>query len=96
MQQSTTVTLADGRNKNKSFRVQGTARQGSVGIFHLAFLFAASWEPPYYLLVDVSSPMMGRDFPGDVRRECLSSPFRRRCGLALTRFYSQQTSFAPS
>ena len=61
---------ATGRNTTKN-GIQGTARRGSVGIFHLAFLFAASWEPPYYLLVDVSVslPVMGRDFARDVRRE---------------------------
>ena len=38
---------ANSRSRQKSCRVQGTARRGSVGIFHLAaFLFPASWEPP--------------------------------------------------
>ena len=58
--------------KKKGLRVQGTTRRGSVGIFHLAFVFAVSWEPPYYLLVDASLPVIGRDSPKDGRWECLS------------------------
>ena len=62
---------ANGRNTT-SIRVQGTTRRGSVGIFPLAFPFAASWEPPCCHLVGASLLVMGNDFPEDVRQQSLS------------------------
>lgn len=57
---------ADSRSKKeKKFHVRGITRRDLIGIVHLAFHDAASWEGPH-LVVDVS--LLRSHLGGDVRQ----------------------------